>query len=219
MFPLYDSSNGRKTFPFVNIALIILNVYAFYLQLSAPDFDRFIYQYAFIPADFSILNPFSYFYIFTSIFMHGGFMHIISNMWFLHIFGDNVEDHMGHFKYLLFYLAAGVAASLGQYIISSESLIPMVGASGAISGVAGAYFILFGKSKIRTLMTLGFYISTIDLPAWVFLGLWFAIQLFSGFSTFDPGAEGGVAWFAHIAGFLFGWIVGPFIRAKRAEMV
>ncbi len=219
MFPLYDSSNNRETFPFVNYVLIILNVLGFYLQLTAPDFEQFVYNFAFIPADFHLLNPLAYIYIFTSIFMHGGFLHILSNMWFLHIFGDNVEDYMGHFPYLVFYLLAGIAATLGQYMISPQSVIPLVGASGAIAGVAGAYFVLFGKAKVRTLLTLGFYISTADLPAWFFLGFWFVLQILSGFTTFDPGAEGGVAWFAHIGGFLFGWLVGPFIHRKSNKMV
>ncbi len=131
-------------------------------------------------------------------------------MWFLHIFGDNVEDYLGHFKYLCFYLAAGMAASLGQYYIDPDSMIPMIGASGAISGVAGAYFVTFGRAKIRTLITFGFALSTIDLPAWVFLGLWFLTQILSGFTTFDVNADGGVAWFAH---------VGLFIHRKQSEVV
>lgn len=219
MFPLYDSSNDRQTFPFVNYALILLNCYVFYLEITATDFERFIYQYAFIPAEFNIVNPVSYFYIFTSIFMHGGIFHILSNMWFLHIFGDNIEDSMGHIKYLFFYLLAGVAATMAQYAISPVSTIPLVGASGAIAGVAGAYFVFFQKAKIRTLLTLAIYITTVDLPAWIFLGLWFLLQIFSGFTSFDPAGDGGVAWFAHIGGFLFGWIIAPFIRRKRNEMV
>ena len=219
MFPLYDSSNDRQTFPFVNYLLIILNIFVFYLELTAPNFERFVYQFAFIPADFIPTNPFSYLYVFTAMFMHGGFLHILSNMWFLYIFGDNIEDYMGHVKYLLFYLLAGIAATLGQYIIGTGSTVPLVGASGAIAGVAGAYFVLFGRARVRTLITLGFYISTVDLPAWFFLGFWFVLQILSGFTTFDPGTEGGIAWFAHIGGFLFGWIIGPFIRRKRTEVV
>ena len=199
--------------------LIILNCFVFYLEITAPDFEQFIYQYAFIPVEFNIFSPVSYFYIFTSIFMHGGLFHILSNMWFLHIFGDNIEDSMGHVKYLLFYLLAGVAATLAQFVISPLSSIPLVGASGAIAGVAGAYFVLFQRAKIRTLITLAIYITTVDLPAWIFLGLWFLLQIFSGFTSFDPAGDGGVAWFAHIGGFLFGWIAAPFIRRKRNEMV
>lgn len=215
MFPLYDTTEERRSFPFINYLLIGLNIFAFYIQITAPSFEEFIYQYAFIPAEFSIFNPASYIYIFTSIFMHGGLLHIISNLWFLHIFGDNVEDRMGHFTYLIFYLLGGVAASLAQYAIDPSGVIPMIGASGAISAVSGAYFVLFKHAKIRSLVTLGFYISTVDLPAWLFLGYWFIIQVLSGFTTFDPSGGGGVAWFAHIGGFVFGWVVGSLFARKK----
>ncbi len=211
MFPLYDSSE-KTTFPLVNYCLIVLNIFVFYVQLSAPSFERFIYQNAFIPLHFNPFHLDSYGLIFTSMFMHGGFWHIISNLWFLHIFGDNVEDRMGHFWYAIFYVLAGVIATLTQYILDIGSVIPLVGASGAISGVAGAYFLLFRHSKIKSLIFAGYYITTANLPVWLFLGYWFAIQILSSFATFDPAAQGGVAWFAHIGGFVFGLFVAFFIR-------
>ena len=143
-------------------------------------------------------------------------MHIFSNLWFLHIFGDNVEDRMGHLNYLLFYILSGITAVFSQYFFSLGSNIPMIGASGAISGVAGAYFVFYPQGKIKALVPtfFGFY-DIVVLPAWFFLGYWFLIQLLSGFGslvTFDIN-QGGVAWFAHIGGFLFGYITGR--RFKR----
>lgn len=216
MFPLYDSSH-KDTFPVVNYAIIILNIFVFYVQLTAPNFERFIYQNAFIPQQF---NPFSfeaYGLILTSMFMHGGFWHIISNLWFLHIFGDNVEDRMGHLGYAVFYILAGIVATLTQYVLDIGSPVALVGASGAISGVAGVYFLLFRNSKVKSLIFAGYYITTANLPVWLFLGYWFAIQLLSGFSTFQPGAEGGVAWFAHIGGFVFGVVVALFMRKDTRD--
>lgn len=211
MFPLYDSSH-KDTFPLVNYAIIILNIFVFYVQISSPNFERFVYQYGFIPQQFNLFNFEEYGLIVTSMFMHGGFWHIISNLWFLHIFGDNVEDRMGHFWYAIFYIMAGIVATLTQYVLDMGSSIPLVGASGAISGVAGAYFLLFRNSKIKSLIISGFYITTANLPVWLFLGYWFAIQIISGFTTFDPNAQGGVAWFAHIGGFLFGLLISLFMR-------
>ncbi len=215
MFPLYDSS-PRESFPFINYLLILANIFVFYLQLMAPDFEQFTYNYAFIPSAFEILKPESYIFILTSMFLHGGFLHILSNLWFLHIFGDNIEDRMGHIPYLLFYLASGFIATFGQYIFMPSNLIPLVGASGAISGVAGAYFILYRHSRIKALVPLGFYITTANLPVWFFLGYWFVIQIFSSLSSVNLVAgDGGVAWFAHIAGFVFGWIIAALIGQKH----
>lgn len=211
MFPLYDSSH-KDSFPLVNYAIIILNIFVFYVQISSPNFERFVYQYGFIPQQFNLFNFEEYGLILTSMFMHGGFWHIISNLWFLHIFGDNVEDRMGHFWYAIFYISAGIIATLTQYVLDMGSSIPLVGASGAISGVAGAYFLLFRNSKVKSLIISGFYVTTANLPVWLFLGYWFAIQILSGFATFDPNAQGGVAWFAHIGGFLFGLFISLFMR-------
>lgn len=206
MFPLYDET-PRRSFPLVNYALIAANVVVFYLQLTAPDFEQFVYRFAFISSEF---NPFileSYYYIITSMFMHGGFFHIISNMLFLHIFGDNIEDTFGHLRYLLFYLAAGVVATLSQYFLDTTSTIPMIGASGAVSGVAGAYFVFFRDSKVKTLVPIFGFFSLIDLSAGVVLGYWFISQVFSGLGALVIVQHGGVAFFAHIGGFIFGYLV------------
>jgi len=207
MFPLSDIA-PRRRFPLVNYLIIIITIYVFFLQLSAPDFEEFIFQYGFVPSRFSLFDFSSYKYIFYSIFLHGGFFHIFSNLWFLHIFGDNVEDKMGHLNYLFFYILSGVVAVFSQYLFNLKSNIPMIGASGAISGVAGAYFVFYPRGKIKSLMPtfFGFY-DIVILPAWFFLGYWFLIQLLLGFGslvTFDIN-QGGVAWFAHIGGFLFGY--------------
>lgn len=207
MFPIRDST-PRRRFPFINYLIIITTIFVFLIQLSAPDFEEFIFQYGFIPARFNLFDFNSYRYILYSIFLHGGWFHLLSNLWFLHIFGDNVEDRFGHLNYLIFYLLAGVAAIFSQLIFNLGSEIPMIGASGAISGVAGAYFALFKNSKIEALVP-GFFgfLHLIELPAWFFLGYWFFIQVFSGLGSlvsYDLN-QGGVAWFAHIGGFVFGW--------------
>ncbi len=186
--------------------IIAVNIYVFFTQLTAPHFESFIKAYGFVPAQFSVINPYSYTTIFTSMFMHGSIIHIISNLWFLHIFGDNIEDEMGHFKYLLFYLVGGVAATLAQYFIDPSSTLPLIGASGAISAVSGAYFVLHAHAKVETLIPFFFIWDIVELPARFMLGYWFAIQLVSGLSS--AGAEGGgIAWFAHIGGFVFGYLV------------
>jgi membrane associated rhomboid family serine protease len=215
MFPISDIAPRRK-FPFINYLIIIITVYVFFLQLTAPDFEEFIFQYGFVPSRFSFFDISSYKYIIYSIFLHGGFLHIFSNLWFLHIFGDNVEDRMGHLNYLLFYILSGIAAVFSQYFFNLGSNIPMIGASGAVSGVAGAYFLLYPRGKIKAFVPVFFGLyDIVILPAWFFLGYWFLIQIFSGIGslvTFDIN-QGGVAWFAHIGGFLFGYITGR--RFKR----
>ncbi|MFA9289174.1 MAG: rhomboid family intramembrane serine protease [Weeksellaceae bacterium] len=216
MFPLYDSS-PRTRFPIINYLIIALNIYVFYLQLTASSFERFTTQYAFIPGEFTFYNPESYLYILSSIFLHGGLFHIASNLWFLHIFGDNVEDRLGHLQYLLFYLGGGIVATLAQYAVDPGNMIPVVGASGAISAVSGAYFVLFRHSKIKSLVVLGIFLTTANLPVWFFLGYWFVLQLVSGVGSFDvmSSTEGGVAFFAHIGGFVFGWLAAHLLPQNK----
>ena len=190
-FPLKDE-NPRSRFPFVNLLIIIANVIAFIVSLSA--FEQFIEAYGFKPAEFSILT------LVTSMFLHGGIAHIFGNMWFLYIFGDNVEDKFGHFKYIIFYILSGVSASLLHFMLNINSNIPAVGASGAISGVLGAYIVLFPKVKVYVT---GSYGHVGKVSALFMLGFWFLFQLLSGaFSLF--GAQSGIAFFAHIGGFVFG---------------
>ena len=209
MFPIRDST-PRRSFPIVNYLIIAITIYVFIIQISSPSFDAFVFKFGFVPSRFNFFDLNSYKYILYSIFLHGGLFHIASNLWFLHIFGDNVEDRLGHFWYPIFYILAGVVAVFAQLIFNLGSNIPMIGASGAISGVAGAYFVLFRHSKIESLVPtfFGFY-DIIELPVWFFLGYWFVIQLFSGVGslvTYDI-QQGGVAFFAHIGGFIFGCLV------------
>lgn len=206
MFPLHDSIPATKT-PFITWAIIVANVWIFYLELSGG--QAFIEQYAFIPeridfADIATLFPFI-----TAMFLHGGWLHLISNMWFLRIFGDNVEARLGHVRFLIFYLAAGIAATLTQYLFAPQSAIPMIGASGAIAGVLGAYFIFFRHATITSFIFLGFYITVLDIPAILYLPYWFLLQLLSGINQVSAGtiaSTGGVAFLAHAGGFVAGII-------------
>lgn len=204
MFPVRDVVE-RKTFPYVNLALIGINVIVFLWSLS--DFDGIIYRFGFIPADWSYLTAF------TCMFLHGGIDHIFGNMWFLFIFGDNVEDCIGHWKYLVFYLATGLIATYVNYIVDPFSQIPVVGASGAISGVMGAYVVMFPRAKVHTF--LGFYLTI--LPAFVMIGFWFLLQLFFGAYSFLGGVGSGIAYFAHIGGFVAGMIVGFFYKVTKCR--
>lgn len=217
MFPLSDSIKTGKI-PFVNISLIVFTVFVFLNQLSSP--DSFIYSYALIPAEINFSNISTLLPFITSIFLHGGFLHLLFNMWFLWVFGDNVEGHLGHLKYILFYLGAGIAGSMAQYVLAPHSPIPMVGASGAISGVLGAYYVMFPTSKIRTLVPIFGFVSIIELSAPFMLGYWFALQIISGvFSIPSSGSEGGVAFFAHIGGFVAGFLVGKFYTRNALKRI
>jgi membrane associated rhomboid family serine protease len=198
-FPLGDE-NPCKCVPFINWILIGINVVVFLLSLSA--FEFVIYTFGFTPAQFSILT------MFTSMFLHGGFGHLFGNMWFLLIFGDNVEDKLGHVRYILFYMAAGLAASLTHFAIDPSSAIPAVGASGAISGVLGAYLVFYPRAGVYVS---GGYGHVGKVPAFVMLGLWFLLQLIQG-ATSLLGAPSGIAFFAHIGGFVFGFIIGWLYR-------
>ena len=190
-FPLKDE-NPSKRIPFINWLFIIINVILFVISLSSLEY--FINTYGFKPIEFSLLT------LFTSMFLHGGIAHIFGNMWFLYIFGDNVEDAFGHFKYIIFYLLSGIAASLLHFFLNLGSTIPAVGASGAISGVLGAYIVLYPKVKVYVK---GDYGHGVMVYAAFMLGIWFLFQLISGtFSLF--GAQSGIAFFAHIGGFVFG---------------
>jgi membrane associated rhomboid family serine protease len=201
MIPL-RSSEPHYTRATVTLAIIAANVAVFLFQLSMPGSlqNRFIMHYGLVP------DQLHYSSILTSMFIHGGFLHIAGNMWFLWIFGRGVEDLLGHAKYLFLYSACGIAAALFFVMLNSNSTVPTVGASGAIAGVMGAYLIKFPRAYIRTLVFIVIFITTIDVPAFVLLLYWFAIQFFSGIGSVGYSAEssGGVAWFAHVGGFLAG---------------
>ncbi|HEX9974774.1 MAG TPA: rhomboid family intramembrane serine protease [bacterium] len=225
MIPLRDANPSRTT-PLVTYVLILINALVFFYQLSlGKNVAVFFDFYGIIPAKYFYLgaeegvNFFGRFFpFFTSQFLHGGFLHVIGNMWFLWVFGDNIEDHLGRFKFILFYLLCGVAAGLTHVYTNPSSQIPTVGASGAIAGVMGAYTLLFPRARVKTLIPIFYFIQIVDLPAFLFLGIWFVLQFFSGaISLAAGGATGGVAWWAHIGGFVVG-IVLILILPKRKEV-
>jgi membrane associated rhomboid family serine protease len=222
MFPLRDD-NPKFTTPVVTVGIIIINILVFLYQLSLGTGTgrMFVYKYGAIPA--VILGGESLpqqlqaipaqLTMFTSMFLHGGWAHLIGNMWYLWIFGDNVEDAMGHFRFLGFYLISGLLASLSHILSAAGSVIPTIGASGAISGILGAYLLLYPKARVLTLIFLGFFIRLVYIPAGFVLGFWFLLQLLSG-SLAGGQDGGGVAFWAHIGGFLAGFILVSLFRKK-----
>lgn len=213
MIPLRDSHPAGK-FPYWVVAIIAVNIYVFYLQITSSNPELFISIYGLVPALVDPIYPSTWIPFITSQFLHGGFLHIISNMLFLWIFGDNVEERIGQFSFPIFYLSAGTIGGLTQYIVSPTSDIPMIGASGAVAGVLGVYFALFGHHTVKTLVPIFGFFSIIDVPASVMLFYWFITQLFSGAAslTFSANEAGGVAFMAHVGGFAFGWIVAQFYK-------
>jgi len=211
MIPLRDVIPSRTT-PYVTVTIIVLNALAWMFELSLPhdDLNEFLTVYGVVPAYFAWPT------LITSMFLHGGWMHVIGNMWYLWIFGDNVEDSLGHGRFIVFYLLCGIVAAFGQILIEPSSTLPTIGASGAIAGVMGAYFVLYPQSRVLTLLTLIIFWEVVELPAIVLLGFWFLMQLFSAGTiamTASTGG-GGVAFMAHVAGFLFG-VAGVFVFRKR----
>src|SRR5258705_12168895 len=213
MIPLRDIIPSRTT-PIVTISLIVANVLVFLYELTlGRAVNDFTLYFGLVPAAFSWVA------VFTSMFVHGGLFHVGGNMLYLWIFGDNVEDRMGHGRFLVFYLLCGTAAALAQTITAPDSVVPMVGASGAIAGVMGAYFVLYPKSRIVTLIPLFFFFQIIEVPAIYFLGFWFLMQFLSGVVSIGNAATGGVAGWAHVAGFFAG-LGGGFVfwRAARPRL-
>ncbi|GAB4428354.1 MAG: rhomboid family intramembrane serine protease [Anaerolineales bacterium] len=216
MIPIRDENPTRRI-PFVNYVLIAINVAVFFWQISWGAFsDALFYRLALIPLDvtsgFDIGDVRS---VFTSMFMHAGLMHLLGNMLYLWIFGDNVEDALGHFRYLLFYLAGGFAASLTHVFLYPASTVPTVGASGAIAATLGAYLLLFPNRRVVTIIPFGFFLQVARVPALIVLGFWFLLQLFEGTLALGAAGLGGVAFWAHIGGFVFGMLFGPRLRQRR----
>ena len=213
MFPIGDDDSARRSFPIVTYALIALNVLFFLVELNGG--DAFIRQWAFIPARFGQDPAGNVATIFTSMFMHGGWLHLGGNMLYLWIFGDNVEDEFGPIKFLLFYLACGIAAIFAQYVVLPQSNLPNVGASGAIAGVLGGYLLLFPQARVRVLVRN----QIVALPALVVLGLWIVLQVFSGVGSIAPTSQtqdtGGVAYMAHVGGFVAGFVLTLLLRDRR----
>src|SRR3989344_3807498 len=207
MFPIRDTKNSSK-FPFVNLCLIGINIYFFMRELIAPNIDAFINIYGLIPANIDFSSPQTLTPFISGLFLHAGFLHILSNMWFLWIFGDNVEAIMGHLKYLGFYLFCGFVASFAQYLFIPQSHLPMIGASGAIAGVLGAYLKYFPNNKIDTIIPIFGLPIIVAIPAAFMLIYWFFIQAFSSIAsiTLQTASIGGVAYVAHVGGFIAGII-------------
>jgi len=211
MIPIRDTIPS-KNYPVVNNTIIGINVVVYLVQiLLVPDLNRFVYIYGLVPARYSIPQITSYFTtgqqifsLFSFMFLHGGFWHLLGNMWSLYIFGDNVEDRLGPFLYFVFYLLCGITSGLSHLIINLNSNMPTIGASGAIAGVMGAYLILHPNAKILTLIPIIFIPWFVEIPAFFFLGLWFVLQFISAAGS--HGSIGGIAWWAHIGGFIFGII-------------
>jgi membrane associated rhomboid family serine protease len=220
--PLKDL-NPRRTSPVVNTLLILANVIVFLYQLTLTPHqsEAFALTNATIPNHIRLaLNGHgnleaAFIPIFTSMFLHSGFMHIAGNMLFLWIFGDNVEDYFGHLPYLLFYLVCGIGSGFTHIIFNYHSSLPALGASGAISGVMGAYIILFPRARVLTLV----FIFFIPIPAFIILGYWFLLQFLAGVSTVGAAATGGVAWWAHIGGFLLGMLITGFSLGEQKHSV
>src|SRR3954462_11838161 len=210
MIPLRDVIPSRTT-PYITVTIIVLNALAWFYELTMPErqLNAFLYFYGVVPASFSTPT------LITSMFLHGGWMHVIGNMWYLWIFGDNVEDRVGHGRFIVFYLLCGIAAALGQVAIDPTSTLLTIGASGAIAGVMGAYFLLYPHSRVLTLIP-WIFLQIVELPAIVLLGFWFVTQLFSAgtiaMTTTSQG--GGVAFAAHVVGFVAG-VGGVFLFRKR----
>lgn len=213
MFPIKDTIRSRS-FPLVTWALILINTLVFFFEtsLSAADLEQLIFNFGLVPADFSFSNPLTWLPLLTHMFLHGSWYHLISNMWTFFIFGDNVEDRLGSGRFLLFYLVGGVAAGMIQMFQGGDPNIPSIGASGAIAAVLGAYFLYFPRSKVVTFIPFLILIWFVNIPAVIYLGFWFVSQLFSGITSTSAS---GIAWWAHIGGFVFGLLMAMVVTAKR----
>jgi membrane associated rhomboid family serine protease len=229
MFPLRDNQASRRL-TFINVMLIAANVAVFVHEATlGSGIESFVYQYAMIPAHVTSAleggrelarlpqdagGPPALETIFTSMFLHGGIMHLVGNMLYLFIFGAAVEEAMGHIRFLLFYLLSGIAAALAMAAFTPNSTVPVIGASGAIAGVLGAYFVLYPRAKITTILPIFVLIYFVEIPAIVYLLVWFVAQLYAGVSQ-NPEVAGGVAWWAHVGGFLVGMVLGPMLAGPH----
>ncbi|HEY6393775.1 MAG TPA: rhomboid family intramembrane serine protease [Candidatus Binataceae bacterium] len=228
MIPLRDNAAPRRLMP-VNTSLIVINVLVFLYEVSlGPRAVLFVNELAMVPVRISYVfgdngagagraaGPWPPITLITSIFLHGGLMHVAGNMLYLFVFGATVEAELGHRRYLLFYLASGIAAGLATVMMAPASQVPVIGASGAIAGVLGAYFVFHPRGRILTILPLLIFVQFIEIPAVIYLMLWFALQLYSGIAEGSGAAmTGGVAWWAHVGGFLFGMALGPLLTRGR----
>ena len=221
MLPLADTVRSR-TFPFVNWLIILTNLLVFVLYelgRSPAELQRFVTEYGVVPARLLGGDPVALLTLLTNQFLHGGWLHLISNLWALYIFGDNVEDRMGSGRYLIFYLVCGVAASLLQAFLTPLSTLPLIGASGAIAGVLAAYLLFFPTARVITLIPIFFFASFIEIPAVLYLVIWFVLQLFNGVMSLgvSAGDMGGVAYWAHIGGFAAGLLLARLVAPRASR--
>jgi membrane associated rhomboid family serine protease len=235
LLPLSDDNTGRRSTPYIVYLFLAINIVVFILQFTQG--DRFTLGYAAVP--YEIINNTDlvgqrggipqapgpapiWLTLFSSMFMHGGFMHIAGNMLFLWVFGDNVEDNFGHLKFVVFYIICGLFASFSQILLDPQSVIPTLGASGAIAGVLGAYLVMFPKNRVHSLLPLGIIWTTVNVPAWVMIGLWIVLQFFSQVAAITSHTaqtrRGGVAYMAHIGGFIAGMILVFLFRTRQAPV-
>lgn len=224
MIPLKDTI-PRRTFPFFTVLLIAVNGLVFFYQLSLPErhLENLVYLFGLVPARYThpawiaaVGLPLDEYWPFvTNMFLHGGWFHLIANMWSLYLFGDNVEDRLGHVRFFLFYLLAGVAANAAHFAVNHDSTLPVIGASGAIAGVMAAYLRLFPFARIITLVPVFFIPYFFEIPAYVFMGFWFLTQIVSGAASFAMAEGGGIAWWAHIGGFAAGFLLIKPLCSRR----
>jgi membrane associated rhomboid family serine protease len=225
VFPIRDNV-PRSHVPFATWLIIAMNVFVFFVELSSPAaaVEQMTYLFGIVPARYThpewaqwVGFPSSYWPFVTSMFLHGGWLHIIGNMWMLWIFGDNVEDRMGPFRFLFFYLVCGIAAALVHLLTNVGSTVPAVGASGAIAGVMAAYFLLYPRARIVAMFPIVFWPVFFEVPAFLYLGFWFFVQFFSGAAALlSPDRVSGIAWWAHIGGFATGVLtIWLFLRPRR----
>jgi len=217
----YKDDNPTRTFPFITIGLIAFNILVFLGQIASPSgMEKISLSYGAIPQyilTFENVQPLHpVLTIFSAMFMHGGILHLAGNMLYLWIFGNNIEDKLGHVRFLVFYIFCGIVSAYAHAITEPHSLIPMIGASGAISGILGAYLLLFPRAGVYTLIFLGFFIQIVKIPAFVVIGFWAIIQFINGLLSTGLIKEGGVAWFAHIGGFLTGLLTIKLWLPKKA---
>jgi membrane associated rhomboid family serine protease len=216
MIPLRDLNPSRRP-PVVTVAIIVLNVVVFLLEFLVPSYmlNEVANTWGLVPSRLLSFEPMAFVTLFTSMFLHSGPAHLLGNMLYLWIFGDNIEGALGPLRFTAFYFLCGVGAALGQTLINPSSTIPMIGASGAISGVLGSYLVLYPRAQVETLLFLGYFVRLVRLPTLVVLGSWMFTQLLSGVLSLGMQATGGVAWFAHIGGFAAGVLLISLLRRRR----
>jgi membrane associated rhomboid family serine protease len=218
----YKDDNPTSAIPFVTVGIIALNILVFLYEVVSPSgMEKFVYTYGAIPnyiLTFKKVQPIHpALTIFSAMFMHGGVFHIAGNMLYLWIFGNNIEDKVGHIRFIFFYIFCGIISAYANALTDPQSHIPMIGASGAISGVLGAYLLLFPRAMVHTLVFLGFFVTVIKIPALVVIGFWAVIQLINGLISTGLAREGGIAWFAHIGGFLTGLLTIKLWQPKKTK--